>query len=176
MSVQAEDDWQGELHEVCARLRPQLVGALTLHTGDRAVAEELAQETLVRLWQRWPRVRQFDSPPAWAHRVAVNLAASWWRRWRAERRAHRRLGPERGPDPSTGADDVMALRAAIAALPRRQREALVLRHYLQLPTDEAAHVMQCARATVRALCRQGLACLRQQGLVGDTDSQEVVDG
>lgn len=55
--MQAEDDWQGELREVCARLRPQLVGALTLHTGDRAVAEELAQETLVRLWQRWPRVR-----------------------------------------------------------------------------------------------------------------------
>lgn len=170
-----DDDDPGDLAGLCHRLRPQLVGALTLHTGDRAVAEELAQETLVRLWQRWPRVSQLDSPPAWAHRVATNLARSWWRRRAAERRAHQRLGADRGRPAVTGADDVMALREAVAGLPRRQREALVWRHYLHASADEAAAAMGCAPATVRALCRQGLANLAARGLVADAH-QETPDG
>jgi len=60
------EDGEAELRRLCAELRPQLVGALTLHTGERVVAEELAQEAQVRLWQRWPRVRELDSPQAWA--------------------------------------------------------------------------------------------------------------
>lgn len=174
--VSVEDDGEAEVRRVCAELRPQLVGALTLHTGERAVAEELAQEALVRLWQRWPRVRELDAPQAWAHRVAANLATSWWRRRTAERRAHRRMGAERGEEPSTGAAEVLALRQAVAGLPRRQREALVLRHYLQLPAEEAAQAMGCAAGTVRALCRQGLDRLRQQGVIAETEPQEATDG
>lgn len=172
----AEDAGEHEFRGLCTELLPQLVGALTLHTGDRAVAEELAQEALVRLWQRWPRVRELNSPHAWAHRVASNLASSWWRRRAAERRAHRRVGPEHGEQPSTGPAEAMALRQAVAGLPQRQREAVVLRYYLQLPAEEASEAMGCAAGTVRALCRQGLARLRQEGVVADVEPQEATDG
>jgi DNA-directed RNA polymerase specialized sigma24 family protein len=54
----------------CERLRPRLVGALGLHTGDRGVAEELSQGALARPWARWPKVRDMDRPEAWAYRPA----------------------------------------------------------------------------------------------------------
>lgn len=149
---------------------------VTLHTGGRAVAEESTQETLVRLWQRWLRVRELDSLHGWAHWVAANRAASWWRRRTAERRAHERLGVEPGRQAATGAEDVMALREAVAALPRRQRGALVRRHYLQASADEASDAMGCAPAAVRALCRQGIANLGNHGLVAPNERWEPADG
>lgn len=108
--------------------------------------------------------------------MAANLARSWWRRRAAERRAHQRLDADRGRPAPTGPDDVVALREAVAGLPRRQREALVWRHYLHAAADEAAVAMGCAPATVRALCRQGIGRLRQQGLVVEEVSQEAADG
>lgn len=80
--------------EFCDAVRDRLVGALTLATGRRAVAEELAQEALVRVWQRWGRVSQLDVPEAWAVRVGLNLAGSWHRRRQAEWRASRRADDE----------------------------------------------------------------------------------
>ncbi len=60
--------------------------------GDRHVAEDLAQETFVRVYLHWERVQAADSPQAWTARVATNLANSWWRRRYAEARANRRHG------------------------------------------------------------------------------------
>lgn len=152
----------------CERIRPRLVGSLSLHVGDPGVAEELAQETLVRVWSRWSRVRGLDAPEGWAHRVAANLANSWWRRRQAEQRARRRHGPavqesEGGADPG----DAMAVRAAVAELPRRQREALVLRYYVGCSVDEAAQVMGRAPGTVKALCHQAITRLRAAGIHED---------
>lgn len=145
----------------CQQLQPRLVGSLSLQVGDRAIAEELAQEALVRLWQQWPRVQALDSPDGWTYRVAMNLATSWWRRRQAERRAKRRLARE----PDVAVDDAPPaadwLRHALTRLPERQRRALVCRYYLDLSVDEAAEVMGCAPGTVRALCAQGMAALRR---------------
>ena len=49
-------------------------------TGNLSDAQELTQEAYARAWQRWPMVRDCDSPEAWVRRVATNLAASRWRR------------------------------------------------------------------------------------------------
>lgn len=150
----------------CAELRPRLVGSLSLHCGDAAVAEELAQETLTRVWERWDRVRKLDSPEGWAYRVAMNLASSWFRRKGAERRAHHRLRAEARTQPSTGPRidraDAIAVRQAVKNLPRRRRTALVLRYHLDLSVEETAEVMDCKPGTVKALCSQAVAKLQEE--------------
>lgn len=90
-----EDTAEGvTLAAFCRREYPRLVGALSLYCGDADVAEELAQEALIRAADRWPHVGQMDAPGAWVYRVGMNLCGSWFRRKRAERRANARVGAE----------------------------------------------------------------------------------
>jgi RNA polymerase sigma-70 factor (sigma-E family) len=161
----------------CHRVRPRLVGMLSLLCGDGDTAEELAQETLARVWLRWSRVRELDEPlaTAWTYRVGVNLANSWLRRRIAERRARARLDARAtdahlDPDPA----DAVTIRRAVAALPRRQRTALVLRYYADLPVAEVAALMGCAPGTVKSLTSKALTALRR--IEGMQVAEEVVDG
>lgn len=103
--------------ELCARLRPRLVGSLTLYCGDLGVAEDLAQEALARAWGRWRHVSTLDAPERWVYRTAFNLARSRFRRLAVERRVHR-LAPAAGSLPDTAT--AVAVRAAVSALPPRQ--------------------------------------------------------
>lgn len=143
---------------------------MTVYCGDRGVAEELAQETLLRAWDRWERVGTLESPMGWAHRVALNLARSWFRRRAAERRALARHGapPEQGPALPDDAE-VLALRQAVRALPPRQRAAVALRYYAGLSVAETAEVLGCAEGTVKSLTAKGVAALRT-GIGRDEDA------
>lgn len=76
-----------ELAAFCQAEHRRLVGALSLYCQDRQVAEELAQDALLRVVTHWHRVRRLDHPSAWVYRVAINLANSYLRRRLAERRA-----------------------------------------------------------------------------------------
>jgi RNA polymerase sigma factor (sigma-70 family) len=125
-----------------------------------AVAQDLAQEAFVRLHQHWPRVRRMPSPQAWLSTVGINLARSWWRRHFAQQRAHRRLAARPGPAPAPDPDDVRAVRAAVAALPHRQRAALVLRFYAGLSVTETARQLGCAEGTVKSLTHRAVTALR----------------
>lgn len=145
----------------CAREWPRLVGALGLYTGDVGLAEELAQEALVRACRDWERVSRMDAPGAWVHRVGLNLAKSQFRRWRAARRAHARLAagePDRAWDPD--AAEALTLQAAVAGLAPRRRAAVVLCFYLGYSTSETAEALGVAPATVRSLLHRALADLR----------------
>jgi hypothetical protein len=109
----------------CRRMYPRLVGSLALQCGDAELAKEVAQEALTRAWQRWARVSRNDSPEAWVFRVAFNLSTSRFRRATREKRAFAQvasLPPVRDADET----DRIAIRAAVAGLPPRQRTALVL--------------------------------------------------
>ena len=156
---------------LCAELEPRLIGTLTLYCGDRFVAEELAQETLVRILDRWEEVQQLTSPAAWAHRVAINLANSRFRRLRAERRAHQRLGARVAQNHGVDVAAHVAVRGAVARLPRRQRTALVLRYFADLSVAEVAALMDCAPGTVKSLTHHAIDALRRAGLM-----DEVHDG
>ena len=159
-----------EAREFCRRMRPRLIGALSLLTGDRGVAEELAQEALVRVWSRWRQLDALGEPAmsAWTYRVAVNLGNSWLRRRLAERRAIARLASRAAPHHiDADAADKIAVRRAVAALPRRQRTALVLRYFADLPVGEAAEVMGCSPGTVKSLTSLAMTNLRRQ-LTPDT--------
>jgi RNA polymerase sigma-70 factor (sigma-E family) len=153
---------EAEVEAFCDRMLPRLVGALSLYCGDRDLANELAQETLARCWVAWSsgRLAGVHSPEAWAHRVAMNLASSWYRRRAAERRARRRLPHIVEPEAPDVAS-ILVVRGALRRLPTRQRQAVVLRYFADLSVQDAAHVMGCAAGTVKALTSQAMATLRQ---------------
>jgi RNA polymerase sigma-70 factor (ECF subfamily) len=163
-----------DLARLCRAEWPRLVGALSLWTGDRGVAEELAQETLIRVCQRWSKVRTLDQPSGWAHRVALNLARSWARRQRVARRAQARLehGHPALDAPDTG--EVLAVRAALGRLPERQRAAVVLRYLLDLSVHDTAAVLGCGPNTVKTLCLRARRSLQRMGL-GEGLSAEASD-
>lgn len=148
-----------ELAAFCRTEHPRLVALLTLHTGHRPVAEELAQDALVRVYEHWDRVRAMEHPAGWTYAVALNLSRSWWRRRHAERRALARLGP-RQDDTTDEPDDALMLRRAMATLPVRQRTAVLLRYFADLSVAETATRMRCAEGTVKSLTSQGVAALR----------------
>jgi RNA polymerase sigma-70 factor (ECF subfamily) len=158
----------------CSALSARLVGSLILFCGDRAVAEEVAQEALARALERWDRVSRMDAPEAWVYRTAFNLARTHGRRRALERRAQRRLAavpPPALPDTTTA----VAVRDAVRALPARQREAVIARFYAGLSVAEAAVALGCAPGTVKALVHQAVTRLRAGGLVDDDLEEEPVD-
>jgi RNA polymerase sigma factor (sigma-70 family) len=160
-----------ELDAVFTRLFPKLVGMVSLYCGDRWVAEEIAQETLSRLWAQSASAR-IDSPEAWTYRVATNLANSWFRRRSIERRARDSLRAVRRDDLAPDPAESLAVRDALARLPRRQRQAILLRYYADLSVEGAAAVMRCAPGTVKAHTHKAMAELARAGLA----DEERVDG
>lgn len=145
----------------CAKEFPRLVGALGLYVGDEAVAEELAQEALLRACRRWERVSRVESPGGWTWRVARNLATSHLRRWQAERRARARLSTrERVSERTADAAEAQAVRRAVARLPERQRQVLVLRYFLDWSVEATASELGASADAVRSLTKRAVAALR----------------
>lgn len=142
----------------CADLHPRLLGALILSTGDPEAAEDLAQEALCRVVERWSSVRGMASPEGWVFRVAFNLSHSWWRRSASATRALLRLhaqAPLAAADPDVATRDWV--RAAVAVLPPRQRQVIALRYYADLSVAQTARVMGCAEGTVKSLTSKASA-------------------
>lgn len=168
-----------DAEEFCREVHPRLVAALTVHSGSRTDAEDLAQEALARAVARWSKVRAMHHPRAWVFQVAYNLSRSRWRRLGAERRAIERadLPPEHAPDGlDPGERDLLA--QAVADLPPRQRAAVAMRHLADLSTAETAVALGCKEATVRSLTAQGVASLRSSmgadASMGDTTGADYV--
>lgn len=150
-------------------MHARLVGALSLYTGDRDVAHELAQDTLVRVCRDWAKVRSMANRDAWALRVAMNLANSHYRRRAAEGRASQRLQHR-----ASGAEDHdwaagVALRDALKALPPRQRAVLIMRFYADMPFADIADAMKTGESTVKSLARRGLERLRRDQSVAGVE-------
>lgn len=128
------------------REQDRLLRLCWLATLDRELAADVAQEAMTRAWERWDRLGVDESnPAAWVTTVALNLARS---RWRRVRRATA-FANLRHPEPVIASVSDPALLAAIAALSRRQREAVVLRYWADLPVDECAEVMGVSAGSVK---------------------------
>lgn len=152
-------------------------GALALFTGDRRLAEELAQEAFVKTCQHWERVRTMDAPGAWVHRVGINLAISRARRRRTELRVVQREAVG-APISAAGADaglDADVVRTAVAALPDDERAVVVLRFHSDLSVAATAAALGVPIGTVKTRTRRALARLRDAGLgtAEDADLEEV---
>jgi RNA polymerase sigma-70 factor (ECF subfamily) len=154
----------------CAREHARLVGAIGLYCGDALLAEDVAQEALVRACLRWSTVRALEFPAGWVYRVAVNLANSHFRRQAVRRRLERRTsasGEHRDPD----MPDVVAVREVLAALKPRARTAVVLRYYLDYSVAQTAAAMGIPQNTVKTLVRRGLAQMND-ALGNETEAAE----
>lgn len=156
-----------EFERFCAVEFPRLVRMLDLLTGDLHVAEELAQETLVRASSHWSKVAVMDAPGAWTWRVARNLATSRWRRTQAARRAAARLGPSPTVHHDADVAEAASVREALQRLGLRDREVLVLRHHLQLTVAETAAELGISEEAVKS--RSHRAAGRLRALLDPTD-------
>jgi RNA polymerase sigma-70 factor (ECF subfamily) len=135
-------------YEAC---RDRLARQLFVITGDMGVAMECVQEGFTRAWARWPVVSKYEQPEAWVRRVALNVAVS---RWRRTRRTELRAAVEPGAAVGPTLDRVV-LSTALAALPGRQRVAVVLHHLVDLPVDEVARQMGIPVGTAKSLLVRG---------------------
>ena len=132
------------------------------------------QEALLRAWERSEKGEEIESLNAWVTTVAVNLSRSALRRLRSERRARARLrGSAWAEDPALGACRSVDLERALSKLPRRQREAVVLRYYLQLDTREVAAALRVNEGTVKSTLFRARAALA--GALGIDEDEEAND-
>ena len=136
-----------------------LVRAGVLLGCSAAEAEDLAQQTLLRCYLKWTHVQRADDRDAYVARIQLNLLRqSRRRRWTGER-ASGHL-PEGVADDVTGrVDDADALMRALAGLTVGQRQAVVLRYYLQLTEQQIADVAGVAPGTVKSRLSRGLDAL-----------------
>lgn len=146
-----------ELTLMCEQEYPRLVGMLGLYCGDRDVAEDLAQDALIKLCRDWRKVRRLDAPDRWLHRVAINLAHSHYRRKGIEKRAMSVVA-SRTTQPQSGVSDLETLEL-LTRLPHRQKTAVLLHYYLDLPVREIAQVMEIPEGTAKTLIHRGTRAL-----------------
>jgi RNA polymerase sigma-70 factor (sigma-E family) len=142
---------------------------LTRNAGE---AEELVQDTLAWLYPRWQQVELAEHQLAYVRKAVVNRYLAGRRRLSATE-VHFDTSWERAPDRpvdrdrTAEVDDRIALWAKLGELSERQRAALVLRFFHDLPDDEVAGVLDCRVGTVRSLISRALSTLRVAGNFAD---------
>lgn len=148
-----------ELAAFCRREHPRLVRTLDLLCNSLPLAEDLAQETLARVCRDWDRVGKMQAPGAYAHRIAVNLSASTFRRRALEKRMRHRVAES---DAALEADvaSAVAIRSALAGLRFEQRAVLVLRYFHGYDIAEISEVLRMPVGTVKTHAHRGLRSLR----------------
>ncbi|MBS3978688.1 MAG: RNA polymerase sigma factor [Rhodobacteraceae bacterium] len=160
----------GDRHAALAltqRVTPRVLAyAARLLGGDRAEAEDVAQETMLRLWRVAPQWRQGETRvTTWAYRVATNLCIDRQR----SRGRRRQMALDDAPEVADGAvgaearlqeaGRMAALEAALADLPDRQRQAVVLRHLEGMANPEIAAIMEIGVEAVESLTARGKRAL-----------------
>ena len=153
--------------ETCFREQyPKLVALGVAMGGDREVARELAQETMLRAHDRWDQVGEYEAPVAWLRRVMTNLLIDHLRSRSVERSAVDRFGaraersygePDVGPDWSR----------LVAPLSPAQRAIVTLYYGEDRPVDEIAEILEIATGTVKSALAKARARLAIE--IGEED-------
>jgi RNA polymerase sigma factor (sigma-70 family) len=134
-------------------------------TGDEQAAYDLSQETFVRAWRRYDRLRGYEQPRAWLFRVATNLALNHQRDRASPVRATLSLDGDLDPagsDPSWRFAERDAIREALLAMPPRQRAALALREVYGFSGEEVAAALGVSQAAAKMLLSRARQQLRAQ--------------
>ena len=148
-----------------ARLTPRVFGHAVRVLGDRAEAEDVAQDAMMRLWKVAPDWRMGEAKVStWLYRVTANLCTDRLRRKRGVG-----LNEVDEPlDPSPSVTDQLqtrermnALQAGLQTLPERQRQAMILRHIEGLANPEIAEILEISTEAVESLTARGKRALAQ---------------
>ena len=146
-----------------------LVRLAMLLVGDRASAEDIVQEAFLGLYRRWDRLPDTSKPLAYLRVCVLNGCRTTLRRRSrlgleavagfAEDSAESAVPAESAEARALLSEEQRAVAAALRKLPRRQREAVVLRYYLDLSEEETAQVMGVTRGTVKSATSRALAAV-----------------
>ncbi|MDB4074345.1 RNA polymerase sigma factor [Ascidiaceihabitans sp.] len=150
---------------LAARLTPRVFGHAVRVLGDRAEAEDVAQDAMMRLWKVAPDWRMGEAKVStWLYRVTANLCTDRLRRKRG-------VGldeVDEPHDPSPSVTDQLqtrermdALQAGLQTLPERQRQAVILRHIEGLANPEIAEILEISTEAVESLTARGKRALAQ---------------
>ena len=143
-----------------------LIGMLTVYLGDRALAEDVAQDAFAQVQRTWDRIRESDRLVSYLRTIAFNRARS------VLRRRARPLRPDPVSDAPSAEDGVVlredqrAVIDAVHRLPRQQRACVVLRYYAELGIDDIAADLGISPNSVKTHLQRGLAAL-ETALGGD---------
>lgn len=165
VTLDADCDADAALEQLYAAHWRRLVRLAVLLLHDQGAAEEVVQDAFVAMHGRWRSLRDPDKALAYLRQTVVNRSRSALRhRGVVERYVARQSGAEALADPADGASLTAGRRTAVLdalrALPTRQREVLVLRHYLELSEAEIADALGISRGSVKAHASRGSAALR----------------
>ena len=158
-----------------------------LMTGDARDAEDLVQETFLRVARRWNQVRSMDHPAAYARRILINLVLQdAERRFRQKAElAQQHAGIDAADQCAARAlrhvEDLAEFRWALAQLTVRQRAVLVLRYWADLPVGEVADILGCSSGTVTCTASRAAGRLAEILTSGQQPAtrpiaQQVVNG
>ncbi|MDI6098161.1 SigE family RNA polymerase sigma factor [Actinoplanes sp. NEAU-A12] len=154
MPERSDRDYLAFVHARVAELRR----TAHLLCGDPHQADDFVQETLTKLYARWPRLGQVENVDAYVHTMLVRVflddrRRGWWK-------VRLLTGPPEPPPIERNPEDGPVVRAALAKLPPRQQAVLVLRYLCDKPVREVADLLRCSEGTVKSQTAHGLTRLR----------------
>jgi RNA polymerase sigma-70 factor (sigma-E family) len=140
--------------------------------GDGHRADDLVQQTITRLYVRWRRISEVEHLDQYVRTMLVRAYVD------EQRGPWKRVGlvpdvPDRadpGSGVADGATDAVAVRAALARVPARQRAVLILRFLCDMRVEEVAEALDCSAGTVKSQTARGLVALRRA--LGDIDVRQ----
>ena len=145
--------------------------ALVIAVHGSRDAEDIVQEAFLRAQTRWDHLAETGFAALWIRRVALNLAVSRWRRWKAESAALSRLGSRRDHPEVVISAPAEEVWDAVRRLPGRQAQVIALRYLEDRSVAQIAQLLDVAEGSVRASLHQGRRRLAQR--LGEPMGDEV---
>ncbi len=140
-----------------------VVGLAYAMTGNRWVAEDLAQDAFIAAQRSWDKISEYEQPGAWVRRVLANRSISRFRRLRTEKSALPRLAAGEAntslPDISTHADEIWEL---VRRLPKRQAQVTALTFVDGCSLQEIGEILECSPFTAKTHLQRAKAALAEQ--------------
>ncbi|MGI5380808.1 SigE family RNA polymerase sigma factor [Streptomyces sp. CA-251387] len=160
----ASDD---EFHNFMTGRWASLVRTAYLLTGSHHDAEDLAQSALARAYAKWDKVRHSDDMAAYVRKIMIHVHADGFRRRTVREWFTSRLPETAVADRTAQVEHRSVLVDALARLPLRQRSAVVLRYFEDMPPAQIAAALGIRESTVRSQITRGLAGLRDDGVLAE---------